>query len=156
MTDVQAIERTLSGLTAKRDHIAARIQEIAAERKALGFKVHAEADPKARKHLDALNAEGATIAGELESVTAAISEAQSRVAAARAAEAQAAAVANAKVVRELLGSFREAGEELDKPRYNIESSIRTSAIWICHPNPNPNRHQARAAARITGGNLSST
>ena len=49
MTEVEIAERTVAALTDKRDRTVARIEEIAAERKAVGFAVHADNDKAARK-----------------------------------------------------------------------------------------------------------
>jgi hypothetical protein len=49
MTEVEIAECTVATLTDKRDRTVARIEEIAAERKAVGFAVHADNDKAARK-----------------------------------------------------------------------------------------------------------
>jgi hypothetical protein len=72
-------EQTERDLEQKRQKLAARADTIAEERKAIGFRVFADGDAKARKQLDALNAEGVTLAGELQAIEAAIVEAQRRV-----------------------------------------------------------------------------
>ncbi len=119
MTDIEAAEKTIAILTDKKDRAAARIQQIAEERKSVGFAVHADGDAKARKRLDQLNADDATMVGELQSLDAAITEATARLAAAKAAPAQEADGANARATREVLGAFREAGHELDDAMRDI-------------------------------------
>jgi hypothetical protein len=49
MTEVEIAECTVATLTDKRDRTVARIEEIAAEREAVGFAVHADNDKAARK-----------------------------------------------------------------------------------------------------------
>lgn len=87
---------------------------IAEERKAIGFAVHADNDKTARKRLDQLNADDAAMAGELQSLEAAIVEARGRLAQAQQAEAVEAAKVNAKAIREALAEFVECGISLDE------------------------------------------
>lgn len=81
--DIESAESIVTSLQQKRTGIVARVAEISHERANIGFAVHADADPKARKRLDALNAEAAHIDGDLQSLDAAISEAQRRLTAAQ-------------------------------------------------------------------------
>ena len=77
MNDIEVAEKTLAALTDKRDRAVARTEAIADERRSIGFAVHADGDPKARKRLDQLNIDAATITSELAGIDAAIAEAQS-------------------------------------------------------------------------------
>jgi hypothetical protein len=114
MTEVEIAERTVATLTDKRDRAALRVQQIAEERKAIGFAVHVHGDSKARTKLDKLNVEGATIAGELESVNAALAEAQSRLEAARLAEARKADKRAALALRKSFARFVALSEQMDQ------------------------------------------
>ena len=78
MTEIEIAERTLATLADKRERAALRVSEIAEERKAIGFAVHVEEDKAARAKLNKLNADDATMAGELQSLDAAIREALER------------------------------------------------------------------------------
>jgi hypothetical protein len=114
MTDVEIVERTISQLTDKRDRVVARSTEIAAERQQLGFAVHADNDKAARAKLDKLNAEAATLTGELDSIKGAISEAEKRLAAAQQAASREAAKANAAEIRKLLTAFAATATDMDE------------------------------------------
>jgi hypothetical protein len=72
-------EQQLRDVIQKRDKVAARAEQLSEARKKIGFAVFADNDAKARRQLDALNVEGATLAGELEALESATSEAQRRV-----------------------------------------------------------------------------
>jgi hypothetical protein len=69
MSDSESVIRAqqqLRDLEQRWQKLSARADKIAEERKGIGFRVFADGDAKARKQLDALNAEGATLSGELE------------------------------------------------------------------------------------------
>lgn len=113
MNDVEAAEKTLASLADKRDRAAARIEQIADERQAIGFAVHADGDPKARKRLDQLNLDAATIASELASIEAALVEAQARLAQAQHAEATKQDRQAAQELRKAFDRFVKLAEEMD-------------------------------------------
>jgi hypothetical protein len=94
-------------LQQRQQKLYARADKIAEERKAIGFRVFAEGDSKARKQLDALNAEGATLAGELEAIEAAIAEAHRRVELAKQAVS---AAENQVKAEQLRGVMQRANE----------------------------------------------
>jgi hypothetical protein len=104
-------EQILRDLVQRRDKLNAKAEEISAHRKRLGYEVFADGDSKARKQLDALNNEGAALAGELESISAAVEEATRRLDAARHAESVGADQARA---RELLVLAAEFDDQVGK------------------------------------------
>lgn len=112
--DVETAARIVRELTEKRGQVAARVDEISEERKSLAFAAHADGDPIAGQRLHALNAEGATIAGELEAIDAAIAEGQARLDGARQTEAKGADRANALELRKVLAEFAEHGRKMDE------------------------------------------
>ena len=114
MTDIEAAERTIAALTDKLDRATARLTQIAEERKAIGFAVHADGDPAARKRLDQLNVDDAAMAGELQSLDAAIVEARTRLAQAQQAAATAVDRKRAAELRKTFDKFVALGEEADR------------------------------------------
>jgi hypothetical protein len=124
MTDVQNAEQILVDLKVKRQQAAARKSEIAQERKSLAYAARADGDVKAGKRLDALNLEGATIAGEVESLDAAIAEATRRLEAARQAEALEEDRANARELRKVLGELEGHGRKVDEALAALVASSR--------------------------------
>lgn len=126
-TDVEAAERVVQELTEKRERIAHRVREISEERRTLAFAAHASADQDARSRLDALNSEGATIAGEFEGIDAAIAEANRRLGAARQAADLEVDRAHARELRSVLAKFVEHGRKTDQALaalINETSSLR--------------------------------
>jgi hypothetical protein len=123
MTDVEAAEKIIRDLTEKRARVAARTQEIAEERKPLAIAVHVDGDQKARKRLDTLNAEAATISSELEGLDAAIAEADARLTAAQRVTAENEARANATELLGLCRALSAHGARLD----DVMSSLRKEA-----------------------------
>jgi hypothetical protein len=112
-TELEKAEATLSALQAKRDAAAARAEAIGRERESLGYAVFADDDQTARKELDALNAEGATVAGNLEALDAAIAKATEKVVAAKAAAAKAVDRQRALALRGHVREFVECGKQAD-------------------------------------------
>jgi hypothetical protein len=106
-------ERTLSSLQAKRAAAAARAEAISRERESIGYAVFVDDDAAARKQLEKLNAEGATIAGNLEALDAAIAKATEKVVAAKAAAAKAADRQQALALRGHVVEFVECGKQAD-------------------------------------------
>src|SRR5215469_9158232 len=92
-------EQTLRDLEQKRQKFAARAEQISEARKALGYSAFAEGDKAAKQKLAALNAEANTLTGELEAITAAITEAAARLDAAKQSVAAAEDRANAGKLR---------------------------------------------------------
>jgi chromosome segregation ATPase len=114
LTAVEAAEQTLGRLQRKRAGIVARVAEISHERQSIGFAVHSEGDPKARKRLDILNAETVSVDGELQSLDAAVSEAQRRLEAAQRELAQREDAENAKAVKKTLVRLLKLAEAADE------------------------------------------
>ena len=113
MNEIEKAEQTLATLQAKRATAMARVTEIVEARKALGFKVHVDGDAKARAKLDKLNAESATLAGEIESLDGAIAEATTRVRQAQAAEAQVQARETARKLLKMADAVVGYAQSLD-------------------------------------------
>jgi hypothetical protein len=84
---VETIARALADLTAKREAIVKRSEEIAARRKVLGFISLVGNDKEATAELEKLNTEASAVAGALDGMDGAIAEGQRRLAVAKAAEA---------------------------------------------------------------------
>jgi hypothetical protein len=116
MSESEAViraEQQLRAIVSKRDRAVARSEQLSDARKQIGFAVFADGDSKARKQLDALNAEGATLAGELEALEAAISEAQRRLELAKQAAAEIENKAQATKLRTVLESAAARAVEVD-------------------------------------------
>jgi predicted nucleic acid-binding Zn-ribbon protein len=109
---VENAEQTIHELGEKRARALTLIREIAEERKFLVFAAHANGDAKARKRLEALNLESAAVALELEALDAALSEANSRLIAARRAAASEEDRENALALRGALAAFKDRGHKL--------------------------------------------
>jgi hypothetical protein len=102
----------LAALTEKHEAAVARQARLAASRRAVGFAAHT-GDAKARTALDALNAEGVTIAGEVESLAAAVDEGQIRLATAEDGVHLAEERRRAREVEQHLQYVREVAAKLD-------------------------------------------
>jgi hypothetical protein len=114
LTPVECVEKTISQLGDKRDRALKRSQEISAERAAIGFAAHAEDDPKALKRLEQLNRDMLAMSGEVESIDAAIGEAQKRLVAAKQVAAGETAKKNAAEIKELLTVFATVAQDMDE------------------------------------------
>jgi hypothetical protein len=88
MTEVEEATKIIATLEDKRQHLNQRAVELADERNKIAFGAHVDGDAKARKRLDAINLELATMASEQSSVDAALTEANNRLAIAKQAEAR--------------------------------------------------------------------
>ena len=152
MNDVEIAEKTVATLTDKRDRAAARVTAIAEERKAIGFAVHADNDKAARKRLDQLNADDAAMAGELQSLDAALVEAQARLGQAQQQAAEAAAKANAIELQKAVTEFRECATDLDAMLADLVecSSAMKTAVDRIHAlgSPFPSHEQVHALGKF--------
>jgi hypothetical protein len=83
---VAQAEKTVASLEDKRRALIQKATELAEERQRVSFAAHT-GDAKARQRLNAINTETSMQASEMASIEAAIVEAQSRVTAAKNAEA---------------------------------------------------------------------
>ena len=111
-TELEAAQKTLNDLLDSRDAIVARAAKLNHDRTKLAYAAHT-GDAKAKDQLRKAN-DGVVLANlELETIDAAIAEANARLEAARQAEAQAAEVANAQALQVKLAKFRELGDVLD-------------------------------------------
>jgi hypothetical protein len=110
---VVAAERTLATLQAKRAAVVVHADDLAAERAAIAYATHAIGDGKSRARLDVIHQESASVTGELQSLDAAIAEADKRLSAAREHEAKAADKAAAQELLKELTRFRAIGTQLD-------------------------------------------
>jgi len=110
---VAVAEAVLRDLETKRDKCVAFGRELAEARRAHAYKAHAVHDSDAQRELADAAAAIALNDSMLASIQEAISEAQNKLAIARAYEAAAADRARARRALELLGAFKKAGHELD-------------------------------------------
>jgi hypothetical protein len=83
-----AAEQVIADLRGKRAKAASRVEEIAASRHQIGFRVHAGGDKDARAELDRLNQEDAALTGEVQSLDGALVEAGRRLQVAQQAVAR--------------------------------------------------------------------
>ncbi len=123
MTEVETAEQTVAGLEDKRRALITQQLEIDAERKQIAFAAHSGSDPKARARLDKINAQHASFASEMDSLTEAITEANNRLATAQRDAALAADRANAEALRVKLSRFEEIGNQLDDALWDIATSV---------------------------------
>lgn len=123
MTDIEIAERALAKLQDKFDRATQRSSEITAERSAVGYDVHVNADAKARTRLDRLNAEAISLAGEMESIKGAITSATQRLDAAKAAAARAARRAEIAEHRERIKQVRALGPFMDKGLIDLRDGL---------------------------------
>jgi hypothetical protein len=111
-TDIVAqAEKTVANLEDKRRALIQKATDLAVERQRVSFLAHT-GDAKARQRLNAINTETSMQASEMESIEAAIIEANARLNVARTGEALAADKANALLLREKVAQFKEHGIEL--------------------------------------------
>lgn len=121
--EIEDANKIIAALEDKRKHLNLRAVELSDERNKISFGAHVEGDAKARKRLDAINIELATMASEQSSVDAALVEAQSRLATAQRDEALAADRANAEALRIKLSRFNELGLIVDDAVWDVATSI---------------------------------
>jgi hypothetical protein len=116
MSEVETVtraEQTLRDLEQKRVKLSARADQISEARKAVGYAAYAEHDKTAKQKLAVLNAEANTLSGELEAITAALTEATARLNAAKASVAAAEDRAKAGKLRTVLESAAARAVEID-------------------------------------------
>ena len=110
---VQATERVISDLEAKRVACIARGVELQDERASVAYKAHADNDPKARARLDQINVALSVHASELASLDTALKAAGEKLSQARQAETAAADRAKAQRLRSELRAVERCVAELD-------------------------------------------
>lgn len=113
MPNVKVAEKTLADLETKRTALIARGVALSEERQRISFAAHAGGDKEARKRLDAINAEAAVHASEVESIDAAIAEAKNHIATAQHAERTAADREAARELRKAFDQFVAQAAALD-------------------------------------------
>jgi hypothetical protein len=111
MSPIEKAETLVAPLERKRLAHVEKGVALADERAAISFRVHADADSKARAGLTEINNQLIAHASELESICAAQKEAAARLAAARAAEARKADRAQAIEARKAWSEFRKLWRE---------------------------------------------
>jgi hypothetical protein len=118
-------QTTLDALRRAHADALARQTIIAHDRGEIAFLAHT-GDKKARAKLDALNQEGAILAGEISSLAAAVGEAEDRLTRAEAEVAAAQARARAANIRDtLLPQFVEAGQRCAEGLDQFTSNLAT-------------------------------
>jgi hypothetical protein len=120
---VTVAEQTVAGIQTKRAAAMARVEAIADARRKLGFAVHASGDRDARAQLGKLNAEDASLAGELQSLDGALAEAERLLAVAREALAREARRVEIREQQKLSRQFRELGPFLDRATENLRKGL---------------------------------
>jgi chromosome segregation ATPase len=118
---VQIIERTIAQLTDKLDRATARVDALTGERQKLGYRVHVAGDKEAKIALAQLNVLFAELAGEIESLDAALVEAQRRLDAAKAAAHRVDADEHRTRARALLAELAEK-PVLDLAREHVDGT----------------------------------
>jgi hypothetical protein len=112
-TDVALAEQTIRDLAAKREASLGQATALGEERQRISYSAHAGGNAAARQRLNVINKDSTTAALELESIDAAIAEANARLAAAKCNEARQADRAKASALQEHVAALRKHGEQLD-------------------------------------------
>jgi DNA repair exonuclease SbcCD ATPase subunit len=112
VTEVAKAEQTLASLEDKRKDLANRAIELDAERQKISFAAHT-GDNKARKRLDEINTASANHTSEMQSIDAAIAEANQRLEAAKREAAIVDDRAKAEQLKILIDELGELGTEID-------------------------------------------
>src|SRR6516225_9691588 len=110
---VAAAEAAIANLTAKRDALVARGNELATNRASVAYKALSEDDATAKQKLDQINKESVSHSHELASVDAALTSARAKLEAAKRAEARAADRARAAELRAALAQFIQHAAGVD-------------------------------------------
>ena len=111
-TELEQATKTLNDLLDQRDQLTGRSAKLAADRQAIAYAAHT-GNKEAKDRLRKINDETVFHNVELESVDAAIAEANARLEAARQVEAQTADREQATQLRAALDEFIETGHEID-------------------------------------------
>lgn len=111
-TELEQATATLNDLLDQRDQLVGRIAKLTADRQGISYAAHT-GNKDAKDRLRKLNDQTVINNIELETIDAAIAEANQRLDAAKSAEAQAAEVADAQALQVKLAKFKELGEVLD-------------------------------------------
>ena len=110
---VEAVERAIADLNAKKATIESRAEEIAGRKRVLGYLVLVSHDKDASAELEQLNVEHSAISGALSGLSDAIAEGENRLQLARAAVVAEHDQAETRELAELLEQFIATGNEID-------------------------------------------
>jgi hypothetical protein len=111
---VETAKGVLDVLERKLHATHARLADAEALASAIAYRSHADNDPEARKRLAVAEADGATLAIEIKSISAAIVTAKQHVALADAGEVDEAERTKAQAALDLLETFAKRGAALDE------------------------------------------
>jgi chromosome segregation ATPase len=111
--DIETAQAAIQRLTNKQQNLVQKTIELSDERSKIAFASHAEGDAKARKRLDQINQEMATMASEHASIESAIEVATERLAAAQRETALAEDRTQAEQLRIVLSRWVELGLTID-------------------------------------------
>jgi hypothetical protein len=121
---IDAAQAAIANLTAKRDVLVTRGQELATIRASVAFKALSEGDATSRRKLDEINRESVVHDHELASIDAALVTARQRLEAAQRHEARMADRAKAEALRAALKQFCDHAAGVDSALdVLVESSI---------------------------------
>jgi hypothetical protein len=165
MTDVQKAEQIISELKAKRNEIIELEFSLSKERQSIAFEAHT-GDEKARRRLDQINRTAAQHGSELESLDAAIAEAENRWKQAQGEEAREADRADALKLKDLFGELSDLILQDDDLLVEyVRNRNREEKIWhevrslgwhqtIAQLRANTSRIAARRCVRLLEANWS--
>jgi hypothetical protein len=114
MNDLEVAQTAIATLADKLNAATARADEMAITRQKLGFLVYTANDVTARRELNALNTEMATLAEETQDLKAALVQAHAKLDAAKAAAMRTDANEHRVRARAILGELTALGPELDR------------------------------------------
>jgi hypothetical protein len=120
--EVLAARRTIADLEGKRAALETRRNALAETRSQVAFAAHT-GDGEARKRLDGVNLETATLASEAEALDAAIEEARRRLTAAENATARAAETATAQAAERSADEIERLAGEIDASARQFRDAI---------------------------------
>jgi hypothetical protein len=122
LTAVELAEKTLRDLHETKDALTHRIKLLSDQKQKISFAAHT-GDKGARAKLNAIIIEAGIHGGELESIEAALQEANQRLVAARAAEALAANRKQALALRDMNAKMTELAQQADDAAWDYISSL---------------------------------
>jgi hypothetical protein len=114
MNDLEVAQTAIATLADKLNAATARADEMAITRQKLGFLVYTANDATARRELNALNTEMATLVEETQDLKAALVQAHAKLDAAKAAAMRTDANEHRVRARAILGELTALGPELDR------------------------------------------
>ena len=114
MTELEKTKATVAELMRKRDKTTEHWKNLTAERSAISYAALAEGNEKAKRRLEQINADGAKVNAELESIDAAIRVAKEKVGQAEQVEQRAEAKANALKLRDQYKRFVKLADVADE------------------------------------------